>query len=155
MEGFEQPRSRGKARDTSEGTRPEDRSGDSLQRRPFRIVIGALLVAGAVAVAGLGIGACSQAEQTGNLERQVDSLAAQVDALSRELVNQRASGSALADVVLDVGDLDDRVAATEDEIASTEADLGRLATCVNDYMDTVADAGGGYYTYRRCFVLSR
>ena len=49
----------------------------------------------------------------------------------------------------DIGDLQDN-GATSDDIDTLQTNVDDLASCVDDYMDTVALAGGGRYVYNHC-----
>lgn len=130
-----------------------------------------MLVAGIAAVVALA--AVVLAGVAWNQARQLETqLAATQDELADVTAEQRDLSSTVSAVAGDVGDLQ---AATGESLSSYLAGLDRavaqaqsdaqdaqfasqslaarteaLVECVNDYMKTVGDSGGGYYRYYFC-----
>lgn len=130
-----------------------------------------LLVAGVAAI--VAFAAVVLAGVSWNQARQLETqLAATQDELAEVNADQRNLASTVSAVAGDVGDLQ---AATGESLASHLAGLDRavaqaqsdaqdaqfasqslaarteaLVECVNEYMKTVGDSGGGYYRYYFC-----
>lgn len=146
-------------------------SATAANGRPPSLTIVALAVAGLSLVLGLigvGIGFSAQA-RSAQLQQQVDELEAQQDEVDGALsaLDER-TGTSLAEYL---EGLDERLRAAEatasdastraDEAAGlatyvqdyalrTETRISAVAACVNRYMETVGNSGGGYYRYVFC-----
>ena len=148
------------------GTEP---SGSAGQSRTFPVT--ALVIsATALLLGGLGVGVGVLAYTTNSsLQQEVDALRAQQAEVDTALasLNER-TGEGLADYLQD---LDWRVSAAEnaasgaatdaqraagmaqyaeDYAFSVDSRLGGVVECINTYMKTVGDSGGGYYRYYFC-----
>lgn len=139
--------------------------------KPLTLTIVALAVAGLsliLALIGVGVGVSAQARSV-QLQQQVNQLEAQQDAADGTLaaLDQR-TGTSLAEYLegLDArlskaeatangaSDRADEAASragfAEEYASSVDFRLEEVVACVNRYMKTVGDSGGGYYQYFFC-----
>ena len=146
-------------------------SAAPVNGKPSTLTIVALAVAGLsliLAVIGVGVGVSAQARST-QLQAQVDELAAQQAEVDGALADlDQRTGTSLVEYL---EGLDTRVSDAEatargafsraDEAASSASfaeesaysvgfRLNAVVECVNRYMKTVGDSGGGYYRYVFC-----
>lgn len=150
-------------------TQPPDATASSS--KPATLTLVALAVAGLSLILGLigvGVGVSAQARNT-QLQAQVDELEAQQAAVDGTLADlDQRTGTSLAEYLQDLDTrLGDAEAAARgaftraDEAASSarfaedyafgvDSRLSAVVDCVNKYMKTVGDSGGGYYQYFFC-----
>ena len=139
--------------------------------KPSTLTIVALAVAGlslVLALIGVGVGVSAQA-RSAQLQQKVGELEAQQDAIDGTLaaLDQR-TGTSLAEYLegLDArlstaeatassassraDEAASRAGFAEEYASSVDFRLDEVVDCVNRYMKTVGDSGGGYYQYFFC-----
>jgi len=97
----------------------------------------------------------------GAVQEQTAASQVDLDLIRTDLGSIQTALAAIDDPSDEMAEIAERVGAVEDDIASVSSDIELigaaaafgiedLATCVNAYMRTVADAGGGSYTFYYC-----
>jgi uncharacterized protein YoxC len=143
------------AQDPGMATEDRNRStGGIAWVRVLPVAVALLAIMLVVLVVVNALSTSSRDERIESLEDRVTTLATQLDAMTGVVIDQSRSRSSVERLASDVEDLDTRVTEIEDTSKLYVADIDRVASCLNDYMDTIAASRGGSYTYDYCIVYS-